>query len=543
MDFKNLDKYRTGGTGNRMQLSIPVPRTASGRVYRFSPNEEAYPRHFLLGNADRPAVVSDEMKARRKQEPGQPRTVCPYSGLIADDDQFVHPDDRAAAIETVRHAARADVQAELSKMLQGLGSSSGGFIKITSSIPPPPPNPRFYREDLLRELVCDACGRDYGVFAIAIFCPDCGAPNVRLHFLREVSLVDAQVELADGLDPSMRELAYRLLGNAHEDVLTGLEATLKTVYLFGKRQAQPTEPPPKVGNDFQNVVRGQKRFAELGIDPYGGLTDDQLAVLGVNIQKRHVIGHNLGIVDAKFAERASDARLGETVHLVAEDIREFASLALTVVSALDGWLAGQALPIREREKPQIEEDDSTVTEDQRQARELGISPLGYRLGAWLSESSTDGLEHPAQSEELRAAFAEIPEPEMREAIAELEADGYVKTSRSIGREGVPPVIRLQQLFLTFDPLVGEFDPTLDAVELAEEASREERGISSQDFHSEMGWPLRRFNPALSRMLREIEDRHISKTSDTTYPTRQFFIDAGDRVSLKRFVEKHRTRRS
>jgi hypothetical protein len=28
----------------------------------------------------------------------------------------VHPDDRAAAIETVRHAALADVQAQFSKM-------------------------------------------------------------------------------------------------------------------------------------------------------------------------------------------------------------------------------------------------------------------------------------------------------------------------------------------------------------------------------------------------------------------------------------------
>ena len=37
MDFKNLDKYRTGGSGSRLQLSIPVPRTAAGRVYRYSP--------------------------------------------------------------------------------------------------------------------------------------------------------------------------------------------------------------------------------------------------------------------------------------------------------------------------------------------------------------------------------------------------------------------------------------------------------------------------------------------------------------------------
>ena len=58
------------------------------------------------------------------------------------------------------------------------------------------------------------------------------------------------------------------------------------------------------------------------------------------IQKRHVIGHNLGIMDDKFADHARDARVGETIHLVGEDIRQFAAVAQCVVDALDAWLAG-----------------------------------------------------------------------------------------------------------------------------------------------------------------------------------------------------------
>jgi hypothetical protein len=44
--------------------------------------------------------------------------------------------------------------------------------------------------------------------------------------------VREQVELAGNLGPERQELAYRLMGNAHEDVLTAFEATLKTVYLY-----------------------------------------------------------------------------------------------------------------------------------------------------------------------------------------------------------------------------------------------------------------------------------------------------------------------
>lgn len=61
------------------------------------------------------------------------------------------------------------------------------------------------------------------MFAIALFCPDCGAPNLALHFARETELVGQQVDLAESQD--RQELAYRLLGNAHEDVLTAFEAT------------------------------------------------------------------------------------------------------------------------------------------------------------------------------------------------------------------------------------------------------------------------------------------------------------------------------
>jgi hypothetical protein len=70
------------------------------------------------------------------------------------------------------------------------------------------------------------CLRDLAVL------PGCGAPNIHLHFAREAALVRHQVELADNLASEQSELAYRLMGNAHEDVLTAIEATLKTVYLY-----------------------------------------------------------------------------------------------------------------------------------------------------------------------------------------------------------------------------------------------------------------------------------------------------------------------
>ena len=55
----------------------------------------------------------------------------------------------------------------------------------------------------------------------------------------------------------------------------------------------------------------------------GSLSPEALAVLTINIQKRDVIGHNLGVADAAFAEHAVDARLSETVPLVRSHCRRY----------------------------------------------------------------------------------------------------------------------------------------------------------------------------------------------------------------------------
>ena len=84
-----------------MQLSVPPPRTPRGRVYRYSPNEKALPRHFVLGNVIENFVVSEATRTRMKLLPRSKQTVCPYSGVVADDQDFTHPDDVKAALGRV----------------------------------------------------------------------------------------------------------------------------------------------------------------------------------------------------------------------------------------------------------------------------------------------------------------------------------------------------------------------------------------------------------------------------------------------------------
>lgn len=540
MRFRNLEKYQTGKTGSTLQLSIPLPQTPDGRVYRYSPNENAHPRHFVLGQRVDGFPLPENMTPRMTHQPGIPETVCPYSGIVAEDDDFTHPDDRAAALKLVEHAFHADAAAQFHDMFADIGRkfSSSKFIKVeTGQRPVAKPVPRFARSDLLRELVCDECGRDYGVFAISLFCPDCGAPNIHLHFAREAALVREQVKLADSLGEDQSELAYRLLGNAHEDVLTAFEATLKTIYHHNVATRPEGSPEVKpVGNAFQNIERGRKRFGEFAFDPYGALSPDELAVLTLNIQKRHVIGHNLGVADAAFAEHAADARVGETVPLVGDDVLQFAEIAQMVVNGIDGWLANGA-------QPPVENVASSpvVALAARESAPLKIgelSPLAIKIGLWASKESTHGYSDFVPEDELIAAFPNVTIDELGFAVAELARDDFVNTTSYIGPR-LPRITTTPNLYFTFDPYALQTDPAVDAATLVDLVKDKKDFIGATALHEESGWPLRRFNPAFAYILTQIDDQRVSKTNVPDYPAYGFVMMDSDRVDLHRFASRMR----
>ncbi|MBB3237053.1 hypothetical protein [Phyllobacterium endophyticum] len=541
MKMKNLEKYRTGGTRGKMKLAIPVPRTPNSRAYRYSPNEAAEPRHFLIGNRVAEIEPTEAQLLRMKQPPGTKKTVCPYSGVIDDDDAFIHPEDIKAARATVEHAAVEDVRSAFREMFSDLGRKHKG-ITFKAGPSRSKPKPRFRRKDLMRELVCDHCGRDYGVYAISLFCPDCGAPNLALHFAREVELVSAQVDLAEALDNELEELAYRLLGNAHEDVLTAFEATLKVAYRHGVSQRhEDTAPVKPVGNDFQNVARGRKRYVFFGFDPFASLSASELKILELNIQKRHVIGHNLGVIDEKFADLAGNAKIGETVALVGEDIRAFAIVAQKVVAVIDEWLVSLMPPpllasIPE-EQAQVQEP-SPAADTPMMVGDLGVLPS--RVGLWFAKHDPNGLPGSLGDDTaFRAAFSDVPHRDLDDALAKLEADGYVTLYRMLGPE-LPRINLTSELFAEFDPVALGTDPAMDAVELIHKVLPANQSVSVEELHKETGWGLRRFNPAISYVLGYIGDGHISRGGSFDYPARSFAVTAEERVALRLFQQQVRS---
>ena len=347
--LQRLERRGARRLGDRLELEMSLPKTPSGMEARWCPLEDCAPRLFQLGETTSDAEWNGA-ETRLHRTPHTPGTTCPYCGHdSADDDEFIDPRDLEALTTWFKWAAQEDALDAVGNMLRGVGRRlprSGPIsIQVTANRRPARPEPRVWREDLLRQLTCDVCSRRYGVYAIALFCPDCGAPNLAVHYRRDCDLIEQQITLAR--EASEAELSFRLLGNAHEDVVTALETYLKTVYRFlvGKQfqvdEAAKLKSAKAIGNAFQNIDRAREKLAKIGIDPFAGLSDDDRDYLRVNIEKRHVLGHNLGLADERYAEVVQEAQPGRTVVLLADEVVRFVEIASRLVLSLEA----QAFPV------------------------------------------------------------------------------------------------------------------------------------------------------------------------------------------------------
>jgi len=340
--LKNLDKLTVFREPNDIRhLSMNRPTSMSGKVMERCPNPECKPAIFQLGQAPETRELSGVAQVRRK--PGEDGITCPYCGIDGKDSDFIAKEDFDHAIKEVEHAIIQD----FSEMLGGIArqfnqqaaGSRNNMVSMTMEhTPTRNPKPFAYREDLLRGIACHVCQREYGVYALALFCPDCGSPNVSTHFDREIEIIDQQVEISKLIDSDEnREVAYRLLANAHEDALTALETTLKAVYkhLAPLRSPDQIGDFDKFGSAFQNLEKSQKLFAGIGISLLGSLSGEESDALFKAIQKRHVIGHNLGLADEKYLKVSGDTEVGRNVPVLAEEIEHFTALCSKLISSVE----------------------------------------------------------------------------------------------------------------------------------------------------------------------------------------------------------------
>lgn len=174
-----------------------------------------------------------------------------------------------------------------------------------------------------------------------------------------------------------------------------------------------------------------------------------------------------------------------------------------------------------------------------------LSATSKQIACWLVKQSENGIAEAttASGDTLRAAFLDLSVRELCKALAEPEAEGYVSSAGGIGRE-IPRPFATADLSATFDPVAVGTAPHADACVLIEHIIAEGKAgessnysLGSPELQEVIGWPLRRFNPALSVVIDLIDQSRVSRALGGEFAARSFIVTASEEIEFERYLAR------
>jgi predicted RNA-binding Zn-ribbon protein involved in translation (DUF1610 family) len=307
MDFDELEKYRTGKSedGND-QFSVPIRPDADGLLGRECSNAECETKYFKI------STEVDDAYGKNVENFSQLDLTCPYCGQ-ADNMQHLHTTDQVEWIKSMMiRGIHKSFQNIMSRSFPSRSKPRGGMFSVSMEFKRGSlPSVRHYAEERLKqEVVCDHCKFRYAIYGVSFHCPLCGKGNILQHLERSSETIRILVNESERIGTEHGpHVAEAILGNALEDVVGLFEGFLKYAYRYAIRKAKNKDDADKliqkIRTNFQRLSGAEEIFRrDLSIECFQRLDAKELDALDLTFAKRHVLTHNLGLVDDKFKSKA-----------------------------------------------------------------------------------------------------------------------------------------------------------------------------------------------------------------------------------------------
>ena len=251
---------------------------------------------------------------------------CPYCGHTAGHDQFWTKEQieyaKSVAMRQIMDAFHKDL-----KKLEFEHKPTGSFgIGISMKVNEGSPRAiRYYREkNLETEIVCENCTLRYSVYGVFAFCPDCGQHNSLQILDKNLELVRKMLDLAATVEA---ELAGRLIENALEDCVSAFDGFGREIFRINAKKSSDPTKAEKVS--FQNLDgANQSVFGLFSFELNAGLSSGEWNAAIRGFQKRHLLSHKMGVVDADYLHKSDDTQavMGRKVGIVSGEVQELVLL-------------------------------------------------------------------------------------------------------------------------------------------------------------------------------------------------------------------------
>ncbi|CAB3665894.1 hypothetical protein [Achromobacter kerstersii] len=241
--------------------------------------------------------------------PGDPDCHCPYCNHSGPQNEFW----TKRQIEFAQSDAMNQLSGQFLKGLKKLERRPDprALVSIGISVKGRPTPIVYYKEDDLEERVtCSACTMEYTIYGAFGFCPDCGTHNSLQIANANFDLVLKVLDLAQS---APADLAATLINNALEDAVSCFDG-------FGREHCAPK--PFKIS--FQSIDAAKDRLLrETGFDLSASLDAAAWIFVSTQFQKRHLLAHKLGIIDAEYIGKTGSppSLLGRKVTITDAEVR------------------------------------------------------------------------------------------------------------------------------------------------------------------------------------------------------------------------------
>ncbi|MDP1968937.1 MAG: hypothetical protein Q8K31_07110 [Burkholderiaceae bacterium] len=254
--------------------------------------------------------------------PGEPDCHCPYCNHTGPQSVFWTKQQIAYAQSVAIRQLSGRFLKQLKRLEHRPDPRALFSIGITVEGSPTPI--AYYREEELEERVtCAACTMEYTIYGAFGFCPDCGVHN-------SLQIVKANLEMVlkvlDLAQEAPVDIASKLIDNALEDAVSSFDG-------FGREHCGTL--PFKIS--FQSIDGAQdKLLRETGFDLANSLDASAWGFVTEQFQKRHLLAHRLGIIDADYVSKTGCAPslLGRKVTITDGDVRTLVTRLQILAEAL-----------------------------------------------------------------------------------------------------------------------------------------------------------------------------------------------------------------
>ncbi len=325
--FKNLNNelYQL----QSYKYIIPVPIDQEGYIDKECPNEECLYK-FKIYEEDWRNICKDEA------------IYCPRCGKTETSDKWFTTEQieeaKQRAIESVKYrigqALRRDAMEFNRNQKNGLlrlNMQVSGFRHFENNLP------LSCRELIEQKIQCEKCNARFAVIGSAFYCPACGnnsAINTFEEFIKttysklnNLKVIGESIENKDEANRIIRAL----LESIPNDLVEAIQCLSESIYEKFPEYEKLSQ------NTFQRIDDADRIWKQLaGISFENWLKEEEFSKMKVYYQKRHLLIHKNGIVDANYIRKTGDNsyKIGERIVFSQKDATEFTDIIKKVGDGL-----------------------------------------------------------------------------------------------------------------------------------------------------------------------------------------------------------------